>query len=345
MILFKNSTRSTISAHWQFSNNGHDKQAKAGIFSSLACLSERMKTNYKIKLQPVLRYLEAHFKEQLNLKAVAEKAFLSPYHFHRLFKAVTQETLADYLRRLKLEYAAQQLFYNEQPITEIALTLGFSSSQSFAKAFRQYYDLSATDIRHCLTLTQYQALIQNSKIGHQIRNIGNTRVNSSGYSEHCQQPGEMDMKTENIEQKLLAYIRVTGPYGQGYESALETLYQWAGLHGFSNGESIMIYHDNPEITPNEKCRTDICISLPLGALPTGTTDSKEVELQTLPAGPYAYARNTITESQQYAASWHHLMEQLVASQLTLDERPCFELYHHFDKHNNVADVSFYTAVK
>ena len=304
-------------------------------------------TNYPLKLQPVLRYLEAHFKQPLNLKDVAEKAFLSPYHFHRIFKAVTHETLADYLRRLKLEYAAQQLFYNEQSITEIALTLGFSSSQSFAKAFRQYYGLSATDIRHCLTLTQYRTLIQNSKIGYQVRNNGNTLDEKTQYSDSIDnQTGERIMKTESIKQKYLAYIRVTGPYGEGYQDALEKLYRWANMHSLADGESMMIYHDNPEITPSEKCRTDICISVPQGAFVSqGAKVSQGIELQVLPAGPYAYVRKKITDSNQYASSWNHLMEQVVESQLPLDDRPCFELYHHFDVETNIADVSFYSAIK
>lgn len=314
------------------------------------------KTNYPLKLQPVLRYLEAHFKQPLNLKDVAEKAFLSPYHFHRIFKAVTQETLADYLRRLKLEYAAQQLFYNEQSITEIALTLGFSSSQSFAKAFRQYYGLSATDIRNCLTLDQYRALIQNSKIGYLMRNNDNALNEETPYSDFSQQvtkqPGETVMKTESIKQRYLAYIRVTGPYGEGYQEALEKLYRWAHLHSLADGESLMIYHDNPEITPSEKCRTDICISVPEDAfvsqgtrISQGAGASQGIELQVLPAGPYVYLRKTITDSNQYASSWNHLMEQVVESQLPLDDRPCFELYHHFDVETNIADVSFYTAIR
>lgn len=301
------------------------------------------KTNYQQKLQPVIRYLESNFKAPLNLKEVAEKAFLSPYHFHRIFKAVTHETLAGYLRRLKLEYAAQRLFYNEESITEIALTLGFASSQSFAKAFRQYFGIKATDIRNCITLEQYCLLIKNSNIGHLIRKNGNENSEDNAYSLPCYQQGEKTMnaiKTERVEEKLLAYIRVTGPYGKNYEGAQQKLYQWAGAHALAEGDSIYIYHDNPEITPDEKCRTDICI-----AVPVGTNVPKGIELQTLPAGSYAYFRETITENSQYGKCWDQLMTQVVHSELALDDRPCFEFYHHYDVQTNVADVGFYTAIK
>ncbi|MCP4325286.1 MAG: AraC family transcriptional regulator [Psychromonas sp.] len=301
------------------------------------------KTDYQQKLQPVIRYLESNFKAQLNLKEVAEKAFLSPYHFHRLFKAVTHETLADYLRRLKLEYAAQQLFYNEQSITEIALSLGFASSQSFAKAFRRHFGLCATEIRDCLNLNQYRILIKQSNIGHLLSNNGNTKSEQNGYSiSHIQQVEKMmknKMTIEKTDQKLLAYIRVIGPYGEGYHEASAKLYKWATQYSLAGGDSIYIYHDNPEITPSDKCRTDICISVPMG-----TTPPEGIELQTLPAGDYASLRQTITEQEQYASCWYDLMEQLVESKLTLDDRPCFELYHSYDCEHNIADVGFYTAI-
>ena len=144
------------------------------------------------------------------------------------------------------------------------------------------------------------------------------------------------LKTQEINQKLLAYIRVTGPYGKGYEEPIAKLYQWAETHSLAEGESIFIYHDNPEITPNEKCRTDICI-----AVPQGTAVPKGIELQVLPAGSYAYIRETITEKSQYALCWDHLMSQAVKSGLALDERPCFELYFHYDLEKDIADVGFY----
>lgn len=306
---------------------------------AMSMLMPVTKTNYQQRLQPVIRYLESHFKESLNLKQVAEKAFLSPYHFHRLFKAITHETPADFLRRLKLEHAAHQLFYNNQSTTELALSLGFSSSQSFAKAFRRYFGISATDIRHCLNQEQYRLLIHHSKIGHLLRNPGNVNLQKSTYACPCTQQQGTAMKIESIKHKSLAYIRVTGPYGQDYQAAQQRLHQWATLHALTEGDSIYIYHDNPEITPEEKCRTDICITVPVG-----TKVPKDIELKTLPAGNYASLRRTISNKAQYAQSWNELMEQIVNAQLTLDERPCFEFYHHFDVDNNIADVSFYTAV-
>lgn len=88
-----------------------------------------MYVDYHKRLIPVVRYLEKHFNEPLNLIEVAALANFSPYHFHRTFKAVQGETLADFIRRLRLESAADDLFKSKQPVLNIALEYGFSSSQ------------------------------------------------------------------------------------------------------------------------------------------------------------------------------------------------------------------------
>ncbi len=148
------------------------------------------------------------------------------------------------------------------------------------------------------------------------------------------------MKTEHFEEKNLAYIRVTGPYGEGYDVASERLYGWAGSMGLAEGESIFIYHDNPELTPADKCRTDVCL-----AIPAGVTPPAGIELQTLPAGSYANLRKLVTDKSQYALYWQQLMTQVVDAELTVDNRPCFELYHSYDLKTHHADVSFCTSIK
>ena len=85
-----------------------------------------MKVDYQKRLLPVIRFLEANFNEPLNLVEVAALANLSPYHFHRMFKAVQQETLADFIRRLRLEAAAEELFKTKPPVLNVALDYGFS---------------------------------------------------------------------------------------------------------------------------------------------------------------------------------------------------------------------------
>lgn len=148
------------------------------------------------------------------------------------------------------------------------------------------------------------------------------------------------METQYFEPTKLAYIRVTGPYGKGYEEPSTRLYQWAGMKGLAGNSCIFIYHDNPEITPDDKCRTDICLMVPDDTdVPAG------LELQDFPGGQYAVMRQMVTDVSQYGKAWDTLMSEVVATGIENDNRPCFELYHSFDPQTQHADVSFCTAIK
>ncbi|MGR5134087.1 AraC family transcriptional regulator [Vibrio alfacsensis] len=299
-----------------------------------------MRVDYKKRLVPVIRYLEQNFNKPLNLPEVAALANLSPYHFHRTFKAVQGETLADFIRRLRLEAAADELFKSKQPVLNIALEFGFSSSQSLAKAFNQHYGLTPSEFRDCENYQQFSELARNSKIGHTLRKNGNEVNPSNSYTDSEPTTWSTTMETQNFDPAKLAYIRVTGPYGEGYDEPAGRLYQWAGMKGLAGNTCIFIYHDNPEITPSEKCRTDICL---MG--PEDTEVPNGIEIKDFSGGQYAVMRQHITEHNQYAKAWDDLMNNVIASGIENDDRPCFELYHSFDPQTQHADVSFCTAIK
>ncbi|WP_394126775.1 GyrI-like domain-containing protein [Vibrio hepatarius] len=299
-----------------------------------------MGVDYKKRLIPVIRYLEQNYNQPLNLPEVAALANLSPYHFHRTFKAVQGETLADFIRRLRLAAAADELFKTKQPVLNIALEFGFSSSQSLAKAFKQHYGVTPTAFRDCKNYQEFSTLAQNSKIGHTLRKIGNESEMTTPYT--CSEPTtwRKTMEMQQFDATKLAYVRVTGPYGEGYEEPSKRLYQWAGMKNLAGNTCIFIYHDNPEVTPNDKCRTDICLMVPADTqVPSG------IELQDFPGGQYAVMRQHITEHNQYAKAWDDLMSKVIETGVENDDRPCFELYHSYDPQTQHADVSFCTAIK
>ncbi|UPQ89464.1 AraC family transcriptional regulator [Vibrio sinaloensis] len=299
-----------------------------------------MRVDYQKRLNPVIRYLEKNYDQPLNLPEVAALANLSPYHFHRTFKAVQGETLADFIRRLRLEAAADELFKTKQPIINIALEFGFSSSQSLAKAFQQHFGVTPSAFRDCENYQQFALLARNSKIGHTLRKIGNDLESDAAYTDCESTTWSKIMETQQFAASKLAYIRVTGPYGDGYEEPSGRLYQWAGMKGLAGNTCIFIYHDNPEITPSDKCRTDICLMVP-----DDTQVPDGIELQDFPGGEYAVMRQQITQTTQYAKAWDDLMARVIESGIESDDRPCFELYHSFDPQTQHADVSFCTAIK
>src|SRR5262245_13506435 len=95
----------------------------------------------------VLVYIEAHLDEPICLENMAKVAKISPYYFHRLFRAYVGETVADFTKRIRLQRAAERLQYSKSPITHIALDTGYETPSSFCKAFTQKMQASPRQYR------------------------------------------------------------------------------------------------------------------------------------------------------------------------------------------------------
>ncbi|MBL0499029.1 AraC family transcriptional regulator [Aeromonas caviae] len=283
--------------------------------------------DYRERLTPVLRALEQD--PDLSIEALASRACLSLYHFHRVFTAVVGEAPGEMCRRLRMQRAAWQLCYTDASVTAIALGAGLGSSQAFAKAFRRHYGCTPGAFRR-----------DKGKNGHLDRKEGHAWQGALPYAEGHSSARSNTMNTVEMNARTLAYIRVTGPYGEGYDAVCHRLHQWAAPRGLEGGEWIFIYHDNPEVTPPAQCRTDIGISVPVG-----TQGSGEVEIQHIPAGRYAQSRYLITDRSQYGERWQEHIGDIVAAGLAFGDGPCFELYHSVSNDPLRDDVSFCSSVR
>src|SRR3977135_2494903 len=106
------------------------------------------RSEYEKRMHRVLEHIDQHLDEALNLEMLAEVAHFSSFHFHRLFSAWMGETLGDYLRRRRLEVAAMRLPAPPRvSVRDAALSVGFGSGESFARAFRNRFGCSPTDWR------------------------------------------------------------------------------------------------------------------------------------------------------------------------------------------------------
>nr|WP_276559739.1 helix-turn-helix domain-containing protein [Aeromonas salmonicida] len=265
----------------------------------------------------------------LSIEALADRACLSLYHFHRVFTAVAGETPGEMCRRLRMQRAAWQLCYTDASVTTIALGAGFASSQAFAKAFRRHYGCTPGAFRW-----------DKRKNGHLLSKDGHASDRLLPYAEDHSSARSNTMKTIEMDARTLAYIRVTGPYGEGYDPVCGQLHQWASARGLAQGEWIFIYHDNPEVTPPAQCRTDIGVTVPAGTVGAG-----EVEIQLIPAGRYAQSRYLITDRSQYGPRWQEHVGDIVAAGLAFGDGPCFELYHSVSNEPLRDDVSFCSSVQ
>ena len=107
-----------------------------------------LREEYKSRINKVQDYIESNIGEELSVIKLSEVVNFSPYHFHRIFAALTGETLYQYIQRIRLEKSAYILLANpKKSITDIALECGFTNQASFARAFEKYFNISAGEWR------------------------------------------------------------------------------------------------------------------------------------------------------------------------------------------------------
>lgn len=81
------------------------------------------------------------------LDELAAVAHLSPFHFHRVWRALTGEPLGGTVARLRLARALQLLGDAEAGIAGVALAVGYDTPQALARAMRERLDASPTELR------------------------------------------------------------------------------------------------------------------------------------------------------------------------------------------------------
>ena len=80
------------------------------------------RNDYQERILRVMTHVQMHLDESLDLEELARVACFSSFHFHRVFAAMTGETIADHVRRLRLERAALELRAGAKPVIQFALT-------------------------------------------------------------------------------------------------------------------------------------------------------------------------------------------------------------------------------
>ncbi len=112
--------------------------------------------DYGERIDAVKKYIRDHIDEPLNREVLAAVAGFSVPHFHRVFTACVGESIAGYVRSVRMERAGWKLRMGAVDITEVALAAGYDTHAAFGKAFKQQYGLSPSEFRQlgCRAATQ-----------------------------------------------------------------------------------------------------------------------------------------------------------------------------------------------
>lgn len=221
---------------------------------------------YTDRVNRAIDHVMARLDQPLRLTSVARAAFLSPFHFHRVFQVIMGETLADFVKRQRLDRAIALMARDRPPsLTQIALACGFSSSSDFSRSFKQRFgvaprsfDLGDWRARHRSNLEASMPRAERLP----------SRAN----------PDRFSVRIRELPARAVAYIRVNNPYkGDAPVRAVERLMAWAEPRGFSCNQWLGYQWENPELVPLEQCRYHAAVEA------SGFTPSGEIGCYRFPA--------------------------------------------------------------
>lgn len=89
------------------------------------------------RLRRAIEFMSDNCGRELSLAEIAGAAYLSEFHFARLFKKITGATPHAYLASLRIERARRLLAESDLPIAEVGAEVGYTSQSHFTKIFRE----------------------------------------------------------------------------------------------------------------------------------------------------------------------------------------------------------------
>ncbi len=275
---------------------------------------KRSYTDYISRINRVIDYIENNLDSELKLEDLASYCNFSKFHFHRIFSALSDESLSEFIRRIRLEKAAYYLITTpKKSITDIALMCGFASSQSFAKRFKKHFQITATQYRNAGVFAKVSKNGQDLSVPPDYRSFGN---------------GEKpEISIKDFPGVETAYLRYTGPYSEDvdlFSKLFGKLMSWADSKNLTANplDIYIIYHDEPRITEERRLRISLC-------LPVDKSTSSEGEIGRMRISPGKYVFATFhLKSDEYGFAWNWLYKVwLPSSGYEPGDQPAFEYYH------------------
>ncbi len=88
------------------------------------------------------KYIDDHINEKITLRSLANEAGYSPWHSARIFKECTGEPPFEYIRKIRLSYAANRLKNESEKIVDVAFDFVFGSHETFTRAFSKQFGMT-----------------------------------------------------------------------------------------------------------------------------------------------------------------------------------------------------------
>lgn len=284
-----------------------------------------LEIDYSKRLNKVFHHIDAHLNDDLSLTKLAEIAHFSPFHFHRLFKTITGETVLAFVTRKRIERAALAILHTDLELKEIAISHGFNDHPTFTRTFKKYYQVNPSQFKK-----------DHPQRFSKIRQV--YRKNDQVYPEHEKYICAMDQlknwitmnATIDIKEMTtmnLAYVTAIG--SAQLPEAFNTLIKWATPAGLMKDapKLLTIYHDSFKVTEATKVRMSACIELhdtiqPIGAIGTTVFNPGKCIVSRYEIGPH-----------EFEQAWTGLFLWMNENGYKKADKTPFEIYHNnFNEH-------------
>ena len=146
-------------------------------------------------------------------------------------------------------------------------------------------------------------------------------------------------KIEELVERKVAFVSYTGNYMGNpkiFAELFDKLCGWAGPKGLITTESVFLssYQDDPNNTPPDELKLDLCMSVPNETEVVG-----EIQKKVLPGGKYVVMHAELVGPEEYGSAWDAVVEWIKENHYEVDmSRPSYEIYlnnpeEHPDKHH------------
>jgi AraC family transcriptional regulator len=213
--------------------------------------------HYLQRINLTLNHIRDHLADDLSLDTLAQVAGFSPFHFHRLFKSITGETVNECVVRWRLERAVALLKgAPDCSILDAALEAGFNSASNFSRSFKKRYGFSPRRWdRHTPLKERKNGQVLEGFMHYDLCDLAALQAHKAEFT--------VDVRT--LPAQHLAYIRVIDSYQPlRVIHAYDRLITWYCARGGSLQHATLIgmSQDDPDITPLALCHYDIGLSVP-----------------------------------------------------------------------------------
>ncbi len=267
-------------------------------------LSDLANVDYVARVNRAIDHVLQNMTEPLKLDDVARIACFSPFHFHRIFKHLTGETLASFVKRVRLERALYLLSHRPNTtLTDVALACGFSSSSDFSRSFKAQYGVPP----RVFDVARYR---QSRREDFPIAKLP-PNANPDGF----------EVELVDRPARLVAYSRVHRPFEEGrVTGAAEALVAWARARGLAGGQWLGYMWEDPELVPLDQCRYDVGLEIARREL---AEDVSVIEFPAMRVARIEIAGDI--ELEQRAIDWLY-GTWLPSSGYAPDDKPAFEAW-------------------